>query len=38
MRPWSSWTTQVRGFRSFDNLRTRTLFSCGKLDLMPVSA
>jgi len=27
----------ARGFRSFDNFRTRILFFCGKLDLMPVS-
>lgn len=27
----------ARGFRSFDNFRTRILFFCGKLDLMPAS-
>lgn len=27
----------ARGFRSFDNFRTRILFFCGKLDLRPVS-
>ena len=27
----------ARGFRSFDNFRTRILFFCGKLDLLPVS-
>lgn len=26
---------QARGFRSFENYRTRILFYCGKLDLMP---
>jgi transposase len=26
----------ARGFRSFLNYRTRILFHCGKLDLMPV--
>ena len=25
----------ARGFRSFDNYRTRILFFCGKLDLLP---
>jgi transposase len=28
----------ARGFRSFENFRTRILFFCGKLDLRPVSA
>lgn len=28
----------ARGFRSFDNFRTRILFFCGKLDLRPASA
>jgi transposase len=27
----------ARGFRSFDNFRTRILFFCGKLDLRPVN-
>ena len=27
----------ARGFRSFDNFRTRILFFCGKLDLRPTS-
>mgnify|MGYP003487597767 CR=1 FL=1 len=26
----------ARGFRAFDNFRTRILFYCGKLDLLPV--
>ncbi len=26
---------EARGFRSFENYRTRILFFCGKLDLMP---
>jgi transposase len=26
----------ARGFRSFENYRTRILFFCGKLDLAPV--
>ena len=25
----------ARGFRNFENYRTRILFFCGKLDLMP---
>ncbi len=25
----------ARGFRAFDNFRTRILFHCGKLDLLP---
>jgi len=28
----------ARGFRSFENFRTRILFFCGKLDLRPVNA
>jgi transposase len=27
--------SQARGFRAFDNFRTRILFYCGKLDLLP---
>ena len=27
--------TQARGFRTFENFRTRILFNCGKLDLLP---
>lgn len=27
----------ARGVRSFDNFRTRILFFCGKLDLMPAN-
>ncbi len=32
-------TTKInaRGFRSFENFRTRILFFCGKLDLRPIS-
>ena len=26
----------ARGFRNFENYRTRILFYCGKLDLMPI--
>lgn len=29
--------SNARGFRSFENFRTRILFFCGKLDLRPVS-
>jgi transposase len=28
----------ARGFRAFDNYRTRILFYCGKLDLVPDGA
>ena len=28
----------ARGFRSFDNYRTRILFFCGRLDLKPSTA
>ncbi len=28
----------ARGFRSFKNYRTRILFFCGKLDLVPISS
>jgi len=27
--------SQARGFRAFENYRTRILFYCGKLDLLP---
>ena len=30
--------TNARGFRNFDNYRTRILFFCGKLDLKPVES
>jgi hypothetical protein len=29
------WTVEAYGFRSFENYRTRILFFCGKLDMMP---
>lgn len=28
--------SQARGFRAFENFRTRILFYCGKLDLLPI--
>lgn len=30
--------SSARGFRAFDNFRTRILFHCGKLDLLPAHA